>query len=171
LLALKSHGVKQAIPAYLKVWGAQDGPLTSKNLSNLIFSTMGSRAKNDRDKVFRLYGLLLDAEGQGLTIDYKLSVWELFTDMASYLIERQDDLEAVISHVHYGSRWPYLPSWVPDFRRYFKSQDITMQHERFKERLIRFIFNLGEGVSTCLHEGELYLPAVLLLPRRHHSVY
>lgn len=62
LPALKSHGIKDAIPAWLEVWVTQDGPLTSKNLSNLVFSTMGSRAKNDRDKVFGLYGLLLDAE-------------------------------------------------------------------------------------------------------------
>ncbi|KAI8656865.1 HET domain-containing protein [Fusarium sp. Ph1] len=128
----KKHGIDSCIPDWMRIRAMTKNFRNSETLGELLFSAMGSSASNDKDKVYGIYGLLFDAEEEGLTVDYGLSVKQIFTNMAAHLIKRHDAFWAVLRHVKHDAplvNGEQLPSWVPDFRSRFVSQDVSMSRD------------------------------------------
>ncbi|RSL38283.1 hypothetical protein CEP53_014998 [Fusarium sp. AF-6] len=115
----KKAGIDDDIPDWIRIQAINKNLRNSEAFGELLFSAMGSNASNDRDKVYGIYGLLFDAEVEGLTVDYGLSVKSVFTNMAVHLIRNHNALPAVLRHVSPDApiiEGEQLPSWVPDFR-------------------------------------------------------
>ncbi|KAJ4329094.1 hypothetical protein N0V84_000453 [Fusarium piperis] len=116
---LKKYGIDSCIPEWMRIRATTKNFRNSETLGELLFSAMGSTASNDRDKVYGIYGLLFDAEEEGLTVDYSLSVKQVFTNMAVHLIKKHNALGAVLRHCNHHTAMidgEQLPSWAPDFR-------------------------------------------------------
>ncbi|KAE9366851.1 HET-domain-containing protein [Stipitochalara longipes BDJ] len=70
-----------------------------------------------RDKIYAVLGLLTEHERSQFTVDYNVSVREIFTEVVYYILTRTRSLDIICATIHY----PYhsdtfsLPSWVPDW--------------------------------------------------------
>ncbi|WAO94874.1 HET domain-containing protein [Fusarium falciforme] len=119
LRVMKKYGIARFVPEWMRIQATTKNFRKSETLAELLFSAMGSTASNNRDKVYGIYGLLLDAEEEGLIVDYSLSVVQVFTNMATHLIKKHNALRAVLRHANHDAPLidgEQLPSWVPDFR-------------------------------------------------------
>ncbi|KAJ4156624.1 hypothetical protein NW754_008257 [Fusarium falciforme] len=74
LRVMKKYGIAGFVPEWMRIQATTKNFRKSETLAELLFSAMGSTASNNRDKVYGIYGLLLDAEEEGLIVDYSLSV-------------------------------------------------------------------------------------------------
>ncbi|KAL2670666.1 hypothetical protein Neosp_014455 [[Neocosmospora] mangrovei] len=160
----KESGIESCIPAWMRIRATTNNFRNSETLGDFLFSAMGSVASNDRDKVYGIYGLLFDAEEEGLTVDYGLSVKKVFTNMAIHLIRKHNALPGVIRHVNLDAP-PVddepLPSWVPDFRSGYMPKHTKMSFEGFSELDIHpdisseeVVFSIGEK-GLCLRGHRL----------------
>ncbi|KAM0429632.1 hypothetical protein ACHAPT_006237 [Fusarium lateritium] len=140
-------------PDWMRIRAGTKNFRNPEALGELLFSAMASSAKNDRDKVYGIYGLLFDPEEEGLTVDYSLSVREVFTNMAAHLVTKNNALEAVLQHVNCeappvdGER---LPSWVPDFRSAPSTSIFSVPRRRLE---IRSSVQSHEVVFSCGADG------------------
>ncbi|EEU41917.1 uncharacterized protein NECHADRAFT_85980 [Fusarium vanettenii 77-13-4] len=152
----KKSGIDSCIPEWMRIRATTNNFRNSETLGELLFSAMGSTASNDRDKVYGIYGLLFDAEQEGLTVDYGLSVNQVFTNMAIHLIKKHNALPAVIRHVDHDAPPvddEQLPSWVPDFRSRCIPKHTKMSFEGFKELDIHSSISSEEVVSSIGEKG------------------
>ncbi|KAK3368839.1 heterokaryon incompatibility protein-domain-containing protein [Lasiosphaeria ovina] len=96
-------------------------PARSDGLAFWISRSNNLAATNLKDYVYALLALAGDVDELGICVDYNKSVVEIFTDVATRLLEKQQAL-FILS---WCQRWPDilttqyepcgLPSWVPDF--------------------------------------------------------
>ena len=114
-------------PSWLRF--AQDNHgVPEDDLLPLLVRTRLSMCSDPRDKVFGLLGLIRYASIAGLTPDYSLSVRQVYTGIASFIIFNQGRVD-ILRHSGRCSqddgeeRWG-LPSWVPDWSR--PPPDITV---------------------------------------------
>jgi hypothetical protein len=72
------------------------------------------RARDPRDFVYGLIGMISDAEAQGLRVDYSKSVESVYSDFAKAIVQigRLDCLYSIWTPY---KRYNSLPSWVPDW--------------------------------------------------------
>jgi hypothetical protein len=73
-------------------------------------------ATDPRDKVFALLGIATDTEDVILNPDYEVSVEEVYTRTAQYLLQRDESI--IILHkagVGNPRKYKDLPSWVPQW--------------------------------------------------------
>jgi hypothetical protein len=118
------------MPTWIQNIGRVKNIIRPYDLGDWIFSGMGSHASDARDKVFAFFGMAEDPVGWGLSANYNLSVEQVYTGMAAYLIsegrvwdilnravcDRKDESDDI--HLD-------LPSWVPDFRH---AAPVPLQH-------------------------------------------
>ncbi|RSM08637.1 hypothetical protein CEP52_004599 [Fusarium oligoseptatum] len=155
----KKAGIDGDIPEWIRIRAINKNFRNSETLGELLFSAMGSNASNDRDKVYGIYGLLFDAEEEGLTVDYGLSVKRVFTTMAVHLIRKHNTLQAVLRHANHDSPLidgERLPSWVPDFRSRCVPKDLSISFDGSSELKIHSSTS-SEDVIASFGENELYL--------------
>ncbi|KAH7246971.1 heterokaryon incompatibility protein-domain-containing protein [Fusarium solani] len=160
-LRVLGYGIDSYIPEWMRIRATTKNFRNSETLADLLFSAMGSTASNNRDKVYGIYGLLLDAEEEGLTVDYSLSVAQVFTNMAAHLIKKHNALRAVLRHVNPDAPLvdgEQLSSWVPDFRSKFVSQaqEVSISRKGFKDLEIHTSITPQEWISSC-GTNELFL--------------
>ncbi|KAI1474829.1 HET-domain-containing protein [Daldinia eschscholtzii] len=95
---------------------------TWEETGNLVFGGMSSEASMPQDKIFAFFGMINGASAEGLVTDYDITVEEIYTGMAAFLISK-DHLVDILVRANRGKSLEavhgqplYLPSWVPDFR-------------------------------------------------------
>lgn len=168
LKELEKSGIDSCIPEWMRIRATTNNFRSSETLGDLLFSAMGSTASNDRDKVYGIYGLLFDAEEEGLTVDYSLSVKQVFTNMAAHLIAKHNGLRAVLRHVGQNAApvdGEQLPSWVPDFRSKFVFPAASMSYDGFDDLKIQSSVAPQEPISSC-GTNELFLRGHRLVMHR-----
>jgi hypothetical protein len=91
-------------------------PSTGVKLMPLLNLVRQADAKDEKDKVYSILGLLNPAISADVDPDYSLSVQQVYTDFVMTIIENTKSLDQIL----YGGipsekdwRWP---SWVPDLR-------------------------------------------------------
>jgi hypothetical protein len=118
--ALQSKSLKP--PSEAPVWMGQawksglDSESTDSRLMQLLENTLSCLAGDPRDKIFGILALVGDkAAGEGIVPDYSLSVQQVYTGVAAYLLENSER-ESIIRYAMMGPKQiPNLPSWVPDW--------------------------------------------------------
>lgn len=98
-----------------------------QELLELLIRLRGRRATDGRDKIYGLLGLVSSREKLGIEVDYRISIGELYRNVAAELIlrsgnldlltfspswseESNDSPDCAFLQLHDGSR---LPSWSP----------------------------------------------------------
>ncbi|KAF2127482.1 HET-domain-containing protein, partial [Dothidotthia symphoricarpi CBS 119687] len=77
-----------------------------------LHATRNCLASDSRDKIFALLSLI-DDPSHTVQANYELSVVEVFTHIAVYLITSRNSL-AILSHLRYDPN-NQMPSWIPDW--------------------------------------------------------
>lgn len=94
-------------------------PKQEITLMELLRLTRHYNASDKRDKVFALMGIATDGDDTGVTIDYTLTVEEIFQSLAVHSLVEKKSLaclsSAGLSSVYPNSEMLTLPSWVPDW--------------------------------------------------------
>ncbi|KAI8655143.1 HET domain-containing protein [Fusarium keratoplasticum] len=148
----KKSGIDSCIPEWMRIRATVNNFRNSETLGELLFSAMGSTASNDRDKVYGTYGLLFDAEEEGLTVDYSLSVVQVFTNMAAHLIKKHNALRAVLRHANHDAPLidgEQLPSWVPDFRSRSVPKEVSISRGGLKDLEADSRITFEESIPSC----------------------
>ncbi|KAI8713429.1 HET domain-containing protein [Fusarium sp. LHS14.1] len=168
-LKVLGDGIGNYVPEWMKIRANKKNFRNSETLGALLFSAMGSTASNNRDKVYGIYGLLLDAEEEGLTVDYSLSGAQVFTNMAAHLIKKHNALRAVLRHANHDAPLldgELLPSWVPDFRSRSVPKIVSISRDGFKDLDVDSNITLKESISIfgpnelCLRGHRLTMPGL-----------
>jgi hypothetical protein len=94
---------------------AADVELAREALHRLLEMGRRAKAKNSRDKIYGLLGLLPRALGNKICPDYDLSLGEVYKDFARSVLETSDELDGILSWCTYAPD-SGMPSWVPDWR-------------------------------------------------------
>lgn len=166
LAEFKRYRIDSCIPEWMRIRATSSNFRNSETLGELLFSAMGSTASNDRDKVYGIYGLLFDAEEEGLTVDYGLSAKQVYTNMATHLIKKHSAFRAVLRHANHDAPLvdgEKLPSWVPDFRSRSLSPEVSVSDDGFDDLVIQSSVTLEESVSwngtdeLCLRGHKLVM--------------
>ncbi|KAI3326772.1 heterokaryon incompatibility protein-domain-containing protein [Xylariaceae sp. AK1471] len=102
-------------PEWLRHYGQEDSAKLHQpaKLLDLLDKTSSSSATDARDQVFGILGLLSSSVLRGLVPDYSLSIEEVYTGIASYLILKNRNVE-ILAYPK-SSNIQSLPSWVPDW--------------------------------------------------------
>ncbi|UPL02479.1 hypothetical protein LCI18_013413 [Fusarium solani-melongenae] len=156
---LRWYGIHSHIPEWMRIRAMTNNFRNSETLGELLFSAMGSTASNDRDKVYGIYGLLFDAEEEGLIVDYGLSVKQVFTNMAVHLITKHSAFRAILPYVNHDAPsvdGEQLPSWVPDFRSRCVPKHVTISFDGYNDLKIHSRISSEEAISN-IGTNELYL--------------
>lgn len=86
------------------------------------------QASDDRDKIFGLLGMIQELDQAGFVADYSLSVPQLYTGVAAYIISNHN-LTYIITLTR--SSEPGMPSWVPDWRSVQPGQWASHQTDKY----------------------------------------
>ncbi|KAI2607924.1 HET-domain-containing protein [Hypoxylon sp. NC1633] len=110
-----------------------------------IFEMSSTTASDPRDKIFSVLGLFRGLEDDGLVPDYSLSIAQVYTGIAAYLLTKHN-----MKHIIGLSRNPSagLPSWVPDWR-FIQSSWWKADDQAFEREFI--------AASTELQQRKLWL--------------
>ncbi|KAF3803307.1 hypothetical protein GCG54_00013417 [Colletotrichum gloeosporioides] len=134
--------------------------LLDGKLSDLLWNTWDREAKDRRDKVFAVLGLVGKNKGLLLKPDYSKSVRQVFCETARDVIRMEDKLDILLAAN--GTRndvdGVQLPSWVPDWRKEAHEARPVMFVNR--ARLISPFFGsamevrqvFGHGYAACADE-------------------
>jgi hypothetical protein len=124
-------------------------PLPSM-LNNALSLARQAEARDPRDKVFGILGLLDKSISSKIVPDYRKSVQDIFTDMTMAIIRATRRLEQIIYRAELlESEWP---SWVPDLRVPFPRQNVKSLRRRRASghSYAQFEFVAEVGTSTLL---------------------
>lgn len=99
------------VMAALQLRASKSTPLIS-----LLDQYRRKDSTDPRDKVFALLGIAgsKDVSSLSCKVDYNMTVVEVYTNLASSYIQRDDNLD-ILSYTQCGPGIPGLPSWVPDW--------------------------------------------------------
>ncbi|KAK4678298.1 hypothetical protein QC764_306350 [Podospora pseudoanserina] len=103
---------------------------TSKHLFQLITDCWTSQAYDPRDKVFSLLGVITGAAADGLVADYTLTVEQVYTGLASFVLKNHKQADLLKYAAGYA-KCPGLPSWVPDWAILSRNWDVMAQIRAF----------------------------------------
>jgi Heterokaryon incompatibility protein (HET) len=102
-------------PASSRTLARSDGEVSKPHsLLELLLSHLHKHATDPRDKVYALVGMSLARDDPRFTLDYSLSVSEVYTNVVNYEINATRKLDIICAH-NPGSSTLALPSWVPDW--------------------------------------------------------
>jgi hypothetical protein len=89
--------------------------LTAPPLQELLLSHKSKKSTDPKDKVYALVGISSSKHTFG-TIDYSLSIREIYTHTARHIISTSQKLDVICVKQHDLGQYG-LPSWVPDWTR------------------------------------------------------
>jgi hypothetical protein len=84
------------------------------DLLSIISHLNYNDATDPRDKIYAILPAAVDGQREELRPDYSLPTAEVYTNLASYLIKRDSDLD-ILNYCHLDQNISGLPSWVPDW--------------------------------------------------------
>jgi hypothetical protein len=124
-------------------------PLPSM-LNNALSLARQAEARDPRDKVFGILGLLDKSISSRIVPDYRKSVQDIFTDMTMAIIRATRRLEQIIYRAELLE--PEWPSWVPDLRATFPRQNVKSLRTRRASgnSYAQFEFVREVGTNTLL---------------------
>ncbi|KAK6956549.1 hypothetical protein Daesc_001827 [Daldinia eschscholtzii] len=120
---LRIASARDVIPLWLRHCG-QPKLNSWREAGSLIFDGISNEASKPEDKIFGFLGMMSGASAEGLTADYDLTVEQVYTGIATFLMSKGHLLGLLKRANCRGSRLAKynnepldLPSWVPDFRQ------------------------------------------------------
>jgi hypothetical protein len=114
---------------------------STSDLDRLLSSTSACRASDPRDKIFALFGLLLDLNAYGISANYSLSVQEVYTGITAFMLTSHSAVQ-VLALCSPGAAKQYsLPSWVPNWNHALvtpkqRQQAIHASHPNMKVTIL-----------------------------------
>ncbi|KAK0674420.1 heterokaryon incompatibility protein-domain-containing protein [Cercophora samala] len=120
---------------------------TSKHLFQLITDCWTSQAYDPRDKVFSLLGVISGAAADGLVADYTLTVEQVYTGLASFVLKNQKQTDLFTYAAGYAKS-PGLPSWVPQWDVLSRNWDFMAQIRAFHSLGIRADLMSAHKISS-----------------------
>ncbi|KAK2809800.1 hypothetical protein FQN50_003440 [Emmonsiellopsis sp. PD_5] len=138
--------------------------VTGQNLLRLLIDTSSYKCSDPRDKVFGLLGLVQE---QGLTPDYSISVEDVYTGIAAYIIKHHRNFD-IFGLASTGKSAYALPSWVPDFsQKLVPTLPETVHTDSYLDgmEVLAFDFFLESRTSSeqlDISNGTLQISAVKL---------
>lgn len=135
----------------------------STSLISLLDQYRRKDSTDPRDKVFALLGIAGSKDILSLSckVDYNMTVVEVYTNLASSYIQRDDNLD-ILSYTQCGPSIPGLPSWVPDWS---SREDMPINFRVPNCSGIRFDHHAG-GDSGCGTSKELWEEAKKHTPKK-----
>ncbi|KXT09135.1 hypothetical protein AC579_386 [Pseudocercospora musae] len=117
------------------------GDASRTDLRSVLNRAAGCLCSNSRDHVYGLLGmsrtLLADRDTSmstetRLTVDYRLDAIQVFQDVASYMMHRDQSLNVLYLTAFFGGYidGKRIPSWVPDWRCMTYSADWLQESQR-----------------------------------------
>jgi hypothetical protein len=94
---------------------AKLGYLQHETLQLLLQACHSLASTDPRDKIYALLNIAKDREKLGITLDYRLPVTKVYTDIAVRILQSDSKLD-LLSSV-FAEKSMLLPSWVPDWTR------------------------------------------------------
>ncbi|KAG4220628.1 hypothetical protein PC116_g30893 [Phytophthora cactorum] len=120
---LRIASARDVIPLWLRHCG-QPKLNSWREAGSLIFDGISNEASKPEDKIFGFLGMMSGASAEGLTADYDLTVEQVYTGIATFLMSKGHLLGLLKRATYRESRLAEynnkpldLPSWVPDFRQ------------------------------------------------------
>ncbi|KAI2468632.1 hypothetical protein F4781DRAFT_443248 [Annulohypoxylon bovei var. microspora] len=80
----KATATEDFMPLWLQHYDKRSS--SSRDIGNLIFDGISSDSSLPEDKIFAFFGMICDANIEGLVADYNLAVEQVYTGIAAYLI-------------------------------------------------------------------------------------
>lgn len=170
LQALEIWSARQTLPSQ---W-SHTNPFSGTHAYYLIYDALercrSFEATDPRDKIFALDGTIKSWREKPITIDYKLSVAQVYCQVARHIIDKWESLAFLCSCV-LGDATPShrLPSWLPD---YSKSIPSTEDFAALKERIptdYPFTSPPAFKEQDRLLEVQGFLVDKVFIPYRHLS--
>ena len=113
----KRPGLFTLLNWYEEDLGSLAGPVFEwSKLFEVLRQTTNQVCGDPRDKLFALMALFKDETPPGLSIDYSLSVAELYTQLSVYLLEQVNYKVLTAARGIVGD--PEVPTWVIDLRNF-----------------------------------------------------
>ncbi|KAF7193050.1 Heterokaryon incompatibility protein 6, OR allele [Pseudocercospora fuligena] len=117
------------------------GDASRTDLRNVLNRATGCLCSNSRDHIYGLLGmsrtLLVDRDASTsrearLRVDYRLDAVQVFQDVASYMMHRDQSLNVLYLTAFFGGciDGNRIPSWVPDWRCMTYSADWLQESQR-----------------------------------------
>lgn len=96
-------------------WHCEGSDMLVRHLTELLLRTRKSSCLDPRDKVFGLLGLVGWDSDDRLTVDYSLSVAELYVGLAGFFMHMTGSLDITLRGLRpQGPTVSSLPAWIPD---------------------------------------------------------
>ncbi|KAH6673441.1 heterokaryon incompatibility protein-domain-containing protein [Halenospora varia] len=86
-------------------------------------------AKDPRDKVYGILGILPESITDGISPNYTLSYEQVYLEFMEKAMSRFDSLDAILAWCHFNPS-SLIPSWVPDWRAPFPRNHIQWLRKR-----------------------------------------
>lgn len=100
------------------------GPAAFKvNVSSLheaVLSCRGRLTSDGKDKIYGVLGVLSADLRRDITVDYTLSLKDVYTDFVEHVITTTDRLDIICDAIHYPTCLTAtpLPTWLPDYSQH-----------------------------------------------------
>lgn len=101
------------VPAWFK-HSQNQTLLKGEALLSLVLDTASCQCSDPRDRIFALFGLIQTAYEENLMAEYHLSVEQVYTGIAAYLMTKEHIVD-VLRLAGLTPSMPFLPSWVPNW--------------------------------------------------------
>ncbi|KAI0538667.1 HET-domain-containing protein [Xylaria digitata] len=107
---------------------------TPGRLLDLLDISRRCKAKDPRDKVYALLGLIVDHSSQGLAADYNLSVKDLYIKVALDLASQHGWGHVLCRAGTRNRSTSALPSWVPDWSHSIENMEVPYNSIQYNDR-------------------------------------
>lgn len=99
----------------------------------------GQKCVDPRDKIYGMLAMLAYNDTHPLTVDYGLSVAEVYTTAMKHYVQTQNDLDLLDSCELTSNRMDSLPSWVPDWSSIPTSENLFAATAKATSRTRPFV--------------------------------
>ncbi|KAI3343432.1 heterokaryon incompatibility protein-domain-containing protein [Ustulina deusta] len=104
--------------------------LREGSLLNIMRAYRRKLASDPRDKIFGILGVLPEDVRKEFLVDYSLSIKEVYTNVADFLLSTTNCLDVICESIHFPKQAGIanLPSWVPDWSRSPETRALGYSH-------------------------------------------
>ncbi|KAE9966629.1 hypothetical protein EG328_008794 [Venturia inaequalis] len=90
------------------------------SLHEAVLACRGRLASDEKDKIYGVLGVLSAGVRSDITVDYTLSVKDVYTNLVDHVIATTDRLDIICDAIHYPTclTASLLPTWLPDYSQH-----------------------------------------------------